>query len=209
MAEVSDWREDTRIKLSATSKRRWPGCRSSLKAFDFFAIKKRPRGGVSFAKNGICLGDRFALQHDDLSRADVFQHFEFVEQMLHRIDFVRVAGNLNDHRAFRHIYGCRLEVVAVLENFGSLLGAALDLDQGEFLFHGFGTGVILGLNYVHELFELLDNLNQNFRVSVRNDVHAAEVGVQSRRNDEGVQIVATAGKYEGDAHQDARTVGDE
>ena len=148
----------------------------------------------------------FAAEHDDLARADVFHDFELLQQALERIDLGAVARDLDDHRSHRHINGVGVEMVAKLQDFGALFCGATNLDEGEFLFHSVGTGMVLSLHHVHELFELLDDLHQDFRIAVSDDVHAAKVRVERRGNDEGIDVVATAGEHECNAHEHARAV---
>ena len=99
-----------------------------------------------------------------------------------------------------------MEVVAKLQNFGTLVRSATHLDECEFLFHGVGIGMVLGLHHVHELFELLDNLHQNLGIAVSDDVHAAKVRVERGGDHQGIDVVTTAGEHEGDAHEHARAV---
>ena len=97
-------------------------------------------------------------------------------------------------------------MVAKLQDFGALFCCATNLDESEFLFHGVRTGMVLGLNHVHELLELLDDLHQDFRIAVSDDVHAAEVRVERGGDDERIDVVATAGEHECNTHEHARAV---
>ena len=97
-------------------------------------------------------------------------------------------------------------MVAKLQDFGALFCSATNLDKCEFLFHGVRTGMVLCLNHVHELFELLDNLHQDFGIAVCDDVHAAEVRVERGGDDERIDVVATAGEHECNTHEHARAV---
>lgn len=117
----------------------------------------------------------FAAEHDDLARADVFHDFELLEQTLQGINLGAVSGNLDNHGSHRHVHGIGVEMVAQLQDFGALFCSATDLDKGEFLFDGVCTGMVLRLHNVDQLFELLDDLHQDFRIAVSDDVHAAEV----------------------------------
>ena len=148
----------------------------------------------------------FAAEHDDLARADIFHDFELLQQALERIDLDAVARNLDDHGRHRHIDGVGVEMVAKLQDFGALFCSATDLDEGEFLFHGVRTGMVLRLDNIDELFELLDDLHQDFGIAVSDDVHAAEVRVERGGDNEGIDVVATTGEHESDAHEHARAV---
>ena len=97
-------------------------------------------------------------------------------------------------------------MVAKLQDFGALFCSATNLDECEFLFHGVRTGMVLGLYHVHELFELLDDLHQDFGIAVSDDVHAAKVRVERGGDHQGIDVVTTAGEHEGDAHEHARAV---
>ncbi len=148
----------------------------------------------------------FAAEHDDLARADVFHDFELLQQALERIDLDAVARNLDDHGRHRHIHRIGVEMVAKLQNLGALFCGAANLDKSEFLFDCVRAGMVLCLDDIDELFELLDDLHQDFGIAVCDDVHAAEVRVERGGDNEGIDVVTTAGEHESDAHEHARAV---
>ena len=64
----------------------------------------------------VLLGLFFAAEHDDLTRANVFDDFELLQQALERVDLLAVSGDLDNHRSSGHVHGVGVEVVAKLQN---------------------------------------------------------------------------------------------
>ena len=45
----------------------------------------------------VLLGLLFTTQHDNLTRANIFDDFELLQQALERVDLLAVSGDLDDH----------------------------------------------------------------------------------------------------------------
>ena len=143
--------------------------------------------------HGFCkrLGLVFTAEHDDFARADVFDDFKLLEQAPQGVHLHAVACNLNNDGRFGHVNRVGMEMVAKLKDFGTLFGGATNLDQGEFLFNRVRAGMVLCMHHVNQLFELLDDLHQDVGITAGNNVHAAKAWIKRRRDDQGIDIVAT------------------
>ena len=70
------------------------------------------------------------------------------------------------------------------------------------------AGVVGGVDHVHQLVELAQDLAQPFLLAARGDRHVAEVRIVPLGDHQAVDVVAAAAEHLADAHEDARAVVD-
>ena len=107
--------------------------------------------------------------HEDLTGADQFEDAVGFEHLDHGVELFRAAGDLQYDGLFGDVQGLGLEVVTQLQDGGTGFFRSLHLDQGQFLVDDVLTGVVGGMEYVHQFGRLFDDLVQGFRIALGRD----------------------------------------
>ena len=93
-----------------------------------------------------------------------------------------------------------------LERLRAVLFRNKEFNEEEFFSDGIRLGMFMAVNDIDEFGNLEDDLLKTRGVSTDADGHAGELSIASLGNNEGVDIVSSAGKDLADAHEDTRFV---